>query len=918
MPGRGAFRRYHPKVTRFPGERSSVAAMALAVGTWLHPVSAFRRRSEPERQIQFRAGVVGLVCIVSGVLAVAAAVWAVLFGGHDSAPADPAFGPATLQGALVLVAISVFAPQALFRTRNAALTREVLSNPTSPIRPWRSTTITFDAVLVGALLAGLYFSLALTVAFFGLAFIARIVFQGRRELPADPNARFHGLTTAWASAVTGAAAFVVVKPLAASVSAQGSILPLLFAAIVAMYVGLAFNAVERWVSGDRTRWAFARDAVDTRRIVVALVSAVIAWLVSVVGVWVGEAYAATAQLAGSLAGLGIFLAAWLILWYASVRMWRRDALRTLALWSTHQAEIMARLADGSLSPDLAARAALPVTARMAVSVFGATRAMAIVDDGRGQVASRLVAVDVHDNAPAPDPISLVTLPHLRMPLYAVPGHTNASSVTVAGWLWPGWFMTRSATIVHRFTELATATLLTPVVASDDDRVSTAFDTMFDAVNRWPTLTAFEEAVNRMRARTDASPQTESLIIGVYAIDEFGALAGGRFEQAAVAQVVRLALGHQEFAGHDLFVAYEEPGQLWVALGGGPIIRNGIALLRGLQQHINDHGAVPSARLDVDVHVSVSFGYAAHQVDDFTFEGLLAAARHRLVNDQASRDPFNVDSLLSYDIRPEDIIGEAETPVTAVDVLNLLRADHASATGGPFVTSFRPITDLDSGETVALIAMTGWQRTVGNLDLSKSDAFRALVNRQVELAAEATRIMLDRLKTVFAEADALGHADLPVLVALPSILLDPAAGERALPNLVTPFLDRRECARTVILVDAVPVGGGQTLRLLSDRGVQIAVTAAAAAGADPTDLFGWQRWGVFFPTHVVQGAAGVDGLTIQQTASAIATHDTRLIAVADDRADSRQLALHNVHWAVDPDHALDSVRESVGIRSTRRR
>ncbi len=420
-PDHRDIRRYHPNVTRFPGERSSVAAMALAVGAWLHPVSAFRQGSAPERQIQFRAGVVGLVCILTGVLAVAVSLWAVVLGGHDSAPADPAFGPATLQGAVVLVAISVFAPQALFRTRNAALTREVLSNPSAPIRPWRSTTIAFDAVLVGAMLAGLYFSPALTAAFFGLAFVARVVFQGRRELGADPNARFHSLTTAWASAVTGAAAFVVVKPLAASVSTQGSILPLLFAALVAMYVGLAFNSVERWVSGDRTRWAFARDAVDTRRILVALVSAAIAWLVSVVGVWVGESYGSQAQLAGSLAGLAIFVAAWLILWYASIRLWRRDALRTLALWSTHQAEVVARLADGSLRPDLAARAALPITTRMAVSVFGATRAMAIVDDGRGQVTSHLVAVDIHDNAPAPDPASLATLPHLRMPLYAVPG-----------------------------------------------------------------------------------------------------------------------------------------------------------------------------------------------------------------------------------------------------------------------------------------------------------------------------------------------------------------------------------------------------------------------------------------------------------------------------------------------------------------
>ncbi len=142
--------------------------------------------------------------------------------------------------------------------------------------------------------------------------------------------------------------------------------------------------------------------------------------------------------------------------------------------------------------------------------------------------------------------------------------------------------------------------------------------------------------------------------------------------------------------------------------------------------------------------------------------------------------------------------------------------------------------------------TGWQRTFGNLDLARPDAFRTLVNRQAELAAEATRIMLERLKAVFAEADALGHDDLPVLVSLPSILLNADAGELALPNLVTPFLDRRECARTVVLVDAVPVGGGQALRLLSDRGVNIAVTAAAAAGADPTDLFGWQRWAVVLP------------------------------------------------------------------------
>ncbi len=131
--------------------------------------------------------------------------------------------------------------------------------------------------------------------------------------------------------------------------------------------------------------------------------------------------------------------------------------------------------------------------------------------------------------------------------------------------------------------------------------------------------------------------------------------------------------------------------------------------------------------------------------------------------------------------------------------------------------------------------------------------------------------------MFAEADALGHDDLPVIVSLPPILLHPDAGDLSLPQLVTSFLDARECARTVILVDTVPAGGGRALRLLSERGLQIAVTSPAAAGAEPSDLFGWLRWGVFFPQHVVNGASGIDGLTIQQTTSAIATQQTRLIA-----------------------------------------
>ncbi|MBZ5782389.1 hypothetical protein, partial [Klebsiella aerogenes] len=79
-------------------------------------------------------------------------------------------------------------------------------------------------------------------------------------------------------------------------------------------------------------------------------------------------------------------------------------------------------------------------------------------------------------------------------------------------------------------------------------------------------------------------------------------------------------------------------------------------------------------------------------------------------------------------------------------------------------------------------------------------FLTLVNRQPSLAAEATRVIVDRLKSGFAEADALGNDLMPILVSLPAILLPTDAGELALPNLVASLLDGRERARTVILVD----------------------------------------------------------------------------------------------------------------------
>lgn len=445
-----------------------------------------------------RAGLVGLICTASGIVAIAVAAGHVAWSSEHLETDDSPLLMA-VPAALALVAISVFAPQAVFRSRSAALTRKVLGNPSAPILPWRSTTIAFDAVLVGALLAGIYYDWSLTVLAFGAAFLVRIVVLSRTRLDRDPNARFHNLVTAWASGAAGAVAFALVSPLSSSVSMEGSIIPLALAALVAMYAGLAVNSVERWVNADRTRWLLLKDAVDIRRIVVAIVSAVIAWLAAVVANAVAGTFPGHPFLAGSLAGLGIFITAWLLLWFVSIRMWVRDATRTLGLWGAHQSEVMTRIADGSLSPELAARAALPITARMAVSVFAATRAMVVVDDGRGHVTTHLTSADVYANAPKSEPRDLVGHCSLRLPLYPVPGHPNTSSITISRWLWAGWFITGSRRLVSTFTDLATSALLSPVIAANDDRETAAFDVMFDRINRWPTLTAFGQAVERMQS-----------------------------------------------------------------------------------------------------------------------------------------------------------------------------------------------------------------------------------------------------------------------------------------------------------------------------------------------------------------------------------------------------------------------------------
>ncbi|HBJ73202.1 MAG TPA: hypothetical protein DDY88_05765 [Actinobacteria bacterium] len=758
------------------------------------------------------------------------------------------------------------------------------------------------------MLAGLYLDSWLTLDLFIIALLIKMLATTTRRLQADPNARFHVLIEAWMSAAVGLVAYVIVSPLAATVSYNRSPWPMVLAGLAAMALGLGFNATQRWVNAIRRPWALLVDATDSRRLIVALASAGLAWIVAWADTTMRSLNEARPELEVELSGLGVFVGGWLLLWCASIWMWRRDAKRTLTLWGEHQAQIVVRLAGGSLSNELARRAALPTVARMAIAIFGATHAMSVVDYGGGRMNTCLVTRDRYESAPLLDATALQAFPHMHVNCYPNPGALNMTGVTIASWLWPGWFITRSPVILAQFSNLAALTLVMPMLGDSESSEEKSFDSLFDPIHRWPTLAAFEQAVHRMQVRADANPHSDSLVIAVLAIDEFGALNGGRFEQAAIAQVARLTMGHEEFAGHDLFIAYEAPGRIWVAMAGGPIVRNGIALLRGLQQKINDHGSVPAHRLDVEVHVSISMGYAAHQVDDFTLQGLMGTAETRLATDMSNRNPFMVDSFITYDIRPEDIIGETEMPFTAVDVLQQLTQEQGSA---EFPMEIRRVEDASVGTVQALMIDVGWNRVIGNVHLSHPDDFAMLINRQPELAAVGTQIVIGRLVEVLEQVEQHCSSKLPIVLPLPSVLLEPDAGHLALPNLLSPRLDRSQSARTVVLINSIARGSGQALRVLADRGLNIAVTAAAAAEADPEDLLGWSRWAILFPRGMLQGTAGIDALTIQQTVTAIGCHGTRLIGQVDSYVDARALVRQGITWIVNPDEKSDQVSAALG-------
>jgi hypothetical protein len=800
--------------------------------------------------------------------------------------------PDVLLAGIVLVAISVFTPQALFRTGTESSTKRILDSPTRPIAPWSTSTISFNAILVGAMLAGLYAEPVIAFLLFSLAYVVRMAVLTRRESDRDPNSRFHQLTAAFTAMLIASIAYSIVRPLASAVTLDFSIIPLLLAGIVALYLGLILNAVDRWARCERRGWAAARDLVDLRRLLVAVVSAGIAWIVAVTGELLPRVTGDPTDLAlPAIAALGVFLACWLALWAISISVWRTEAKRTLALWRSQQSVILTRLHDGSLDPDLAAKAALNITSRMAAVVFGATRVLTIHDDGAGNMSQSVVRTDIYPSAPESLPTSPAARSGMSIPL-SVDEHTT-SSVTISDCLLPGRFLTRSRALVDEFSELAVIGLLAPELGRSTDRSALAFATMFDGI--WPSMSAFDQAMLDMRERFDRAPHLSSLIVGVYAINEFAALAGGRHEHAAVSHVMRSALSSPLFSGTEVFVAYERPGRIWVAVSGGPIIRNTIQLLRDLQDSLNSFGRATSSSTDLEVFVSVSFGYAAHQVDDLTPEGLIQTARDRLATDQSARNPLSNPDFSTLELTPELFTRSEPTPVTVDSLLDGMTRDRGTEA---FITRSVPIIATAGDAVEGSLISVGWVREFRYYDMRQPENLLKAVNRQPHLAALAAEISLDALLAELQTSPLC-------MIRMPSVLLHPEAGELALPNLIVPKLDRTQCQRTVLLFDEIPAGGGETLRMLADRGLSIAVTAAAAASAHASDLAGWSRWAIVFPEHVMQGAAGIDDLTITQTASAGASTGTRLIGMVHGIIDFREAASHGITSLIDAHASLDA-------------
>ncbi|MGI9135535.1 MAG: hypothetical protein ACR2JS_00530, partial [Candidatus Nanopelagicales bacterium] len=293
--------------------------------------------------------------------------------------------------------------------------------------------------------------------------------------------------------------------------------------------------------------------------------------------------------------------------------------------------------------------------------------------------------------------------------------------------------------------------------------------------------------------------------------------------------------------------------------------------------LNSFGRAASSATDLEVFVSVSFGYAAHQVDDLSPEGLIQTARDRLAADQSARNPLSDPDFSTLELTPELFTRAEPTPVTVDSLLDGMTRDRGTAA---FITESLPLLSTAGAALEGRLVSVGWVREFRYFDMRQPENLLKAVNRQPHLAALAAEISLDALITEL-------HTSSLCIIRMPSVLLHPEAGELALPNLIVPKLDRSQCQRAVLLFDEIPAGGGETLRMLADRGLNIAVSAAAAASANSGDLSGWSRWAIIFPTHVMQGTHGIDELAISQTASAGATSETLLIGLVSESIDMRE-------------------------------
>jgi len=862
-----------------------------ALGRWVHPGTPFAARSDEESSLYVRVGILTSLAVATGLGLTFTATVLFAMGIDVHSPINPIEDTRAIIVGALLILFSVLAPQASFRTRQAAWTRMIF-NDTRPIVPsWQRSTVQFDALLVGAILAGLFFPASITVAAFGWSLLLKVIVSTRRSLPYDPNARFEAVAVAWVSGMTALVGYVVIAILGTPLTMNGSPLPIVIAVLVAIYAGLGFEALQRWATLASERWAFVRDALDLQRLLVAGVIATVTWSTAMAGDIIGTSVETGGDLLGSAVGIAVLIGSWLALWLLSVLAWRRDAEHVLAAWRKQQAEVLRRIAEGSLSSDLAARAALPTATRVAVAIFGASQARAAVSLPDGTRRSSMATADLSRNGLPAELVNIEYAPQQRIPLGSPDGLGTTGSVLVVNWLTVGGIVLRSKSIVAEFAELASIGMLSPVVSQDYLSPRRAFDTMFHADHRWPSLAAYDEAVSRLAQQADHAPQSTSLILGVLEIDDFGALAGGKFEHTAVAQVVRLTLGNDDFTGREMFLAYEEPGRLWVALLGGPVIRQGIGQLTALQQRINDHGSVTSRRVDIDVTVSVSLGYATYQVDAVSTADLRGLALQRLAADQHTRQALFGETLSAWDFTPEDITGSSTAPLTTNDLLASLR-DHRP-TPGAFTEHLSPVHSPGNDTPVALVLHLGWPDAPGDLDLSHPMRFLDLAERQLDLAEEYLTGTIEAMKRLIA---ATPNSTIPIIAYAPARLLHPDSGAAAIPNIAGRLLDRIEASRAVFVFRSLPVGSGQAASLLVDRGIGIALEGTAAGDLDPHDLSGWPRWGLILP--VIDGVVtGLDGLSVNQMSTALGSRGTHVIAEITPTTDQRRLANQGIELVV---------------------